>query len=105
MTDTNKFLATDDGFDELFPPDIQRCTKRHWTPVDVVALSIDFLAKDGGKILDIGSGVGKFCLAGAYKCPQAHFYGVEQRANLISHATEAQKKLGITNATFINGNF
>jgi len=32
--------------------------------------------------LDIGSGVGKFCLAGAYYKPSASFFGVEQRKDL-----------------------
>ncbi|WP_372489959.1 methyltransferase domain-containing protein [Chitinophaga sedimenti] len=54
---------------------------------------------------DIGSGVGKFCLAGAYHQPQAAFYGIEQRQDLVGHARDAANALQLSNATFIHGNF
>ena len=59
----------------------------------------------GVKVLDIGSGVGKFCLAGAYYQPSATFYGVEQREDLTTHAEFARSMLGLQNAYFINCNF
>jgi SAM-dependent methyltransferase len=64
-----------------------------------------FLATAPGvKILDIGSGPGKFCLGGAYYYPKASFYGIEQRSNLVDYATAAKDVLGLDNVTFIHGN-
>ncbi len=105
MTNIRTYLSSDCRFNELFPYEIQKCAKRHWTPIDVIDISIDFLADKNCKILDIGSGIGKFCLTGAHYAPQSHFYGVEQRPNLVDLAIRAQKKLSINNVTFIKGNF
>lgn len=99
------YLRSDTDFNELYPPDIQMLARRHWTQIDIAQQAATFLACDGGKILDIGSGVGKFCLAAAYYAPHAQFFGVEQRKYLINHALRAQQLLGVPNATFINANF
>ena len=62
-------------------------------------------AEDGVTILDIGSGVGKFCLAAAHHTPKAIYYGVEQRESLIIHANTAKENLQLKNASFIHRNF
>ena len=100
-----KYLKSDTHFNELYPPEMQMLARRHWTPLHIAELATTFLASDGGRILDIGSGVGKYCLAAAYQAPDAHFFGIEQRKYLIGHALRAQKKLGVRNVSFINGNF
>lgn len=65
-----------------------------------------YLATDkGARILDIGSGVGKFCLAAAHFQPDAQFYGIEQRESLVEYANNARQKLGLENVTFTAGNF
>ncbi|MFA6152134.1 MAG: class I SAM-dependent methyltransferase [Chitinophagaceae bacterium] len=99
-------LESDAELNQLYPMKIQNLAKRHWTPLHIAQLAASFLGdKRETKVLDIGSGVGKFCIAGACLFPDVHFYGIEQRANLIEHAKVAQKKLNIQNATFINGCF
>lgn len=60
---------------------------------------------DNARILDIGSGVGKFCLAAAHCMPSALFYGVEQRKDLVDHAETARIRLGLENVYFIHRNF
>lgn len=62
-------------------------------------------AEEGKKILDIGSGVGKFTLIGAHYYPRSFFYGVEQRSELHQYALAAKEYTGTENATFINLNF
>jgi len=57
------------------------------------------------RILDIGSGVGKFCLAAAYYNPKAFYYGVEQRKSLVYNAETARQILHLENVSFIRGNF
>jgi SAM-dependent methyltransferase len=79
---------------------------RHWTPLSVVRKSANFLAAENAvRILDIGSGVGKFCLGAAYYKPKAFYYGVEQRKSLIGHAEWAKEILPLENVFFIHGNF
>jgi hypothetical protein len=66
---------------------------------------VEFLVPYGGvKILDIGSGVGKFCLAAGYYKPHASFFGVEQRKDLVSHAEFAKKVLKLQNVHFLHKN-
>lgn len=105
IVNKKRYLTNDCRFSELFPQNIQKAATRHWTPFEIIDLAVDFLAEKKCKILDIGSGVGKFCLAGAYYAPYAHFFGVEQRHELVDLAMSVQEKLCITNAFFIKGNF
>lgn len=99
------YLNGDDNFNELYLPGIKRLAKQHWTPLHVTRLAVNFLAGKDLKILDIGSGVGKFCLAAACYAPDTRFYGIEQRDYLIEHARDAQKKLRVKNVSFIHGSF
>jgi SAM-dependent methyltransferase len=100
------FFSSDSVFDKLYPTDIQELAYRHWTPLEVAKKAADFLTQDGKvKILDIGSGVGKFCLAAAHYKPNALYYGVEQRKSLVEHADAVKEKLGLSNVTFMQGNF
>jgi cyclopropane fatty-acyl-phospholipid synthase-like methyltransferase len=85
---------------------MQQLARRHWTPLIVAQQAAQFLVpKDGVRVLDIGSGVGKFCLSAAYYKPNALFYGIEQRKNLVEHAEAAKNVLELPNITFIHGNF
>lgn len=100
-----EFLKTDSAFDNIYPSSMQVLTRQHWTPLRVARLATDFLTSGPpSKILDIGSGAGKFCLAGACYAPQHYFYGIEQREYVFHEAINAQKKTGITNVSFIHSN-
>ncbi len=96
----------DEQFDSLYPLYVQLLSKQHWTPLHVIKQATRFLAPvRGTKVLDIGSGAGKFCLAGAYFTPYASFYGVEQRQDLIKVADEVKSLLRLRNAHFLLQNF
>ncbi|TWI86451.1 class I SAM-dependent methyltransferase [Chitinophaga japonensis] len=96
----------DAAFDWLYPERIQLLSRRHWTPLSVAKKAARFLADaPGRKILDIGSGVGKFCLVGARFFPEAHFCGVEQRRELYYYALAAKEATRTGNVDFINANF
>lgn len=100
------WYVSDEQFNQLYPPSIQELSGRHWTPLAVARKAANFLAiKSEVKILDIGSGVGKFCLGAASFKPNASYYGVEQRNYLLEYAEAARNKLELENVTFINGNF
>ncbi len=93
-------------FNSLYPYSIMALAKYHWTPLAIAVKAAGFLAGDGNvRILDIGSGVGKFCLAAAHHTPNALYYGVEQRKSLIDFAEAAKNELHLENVTFIHGNF
>lgn len=104
--DHRQWFASDEEFDRLYPQTVQALSKRHWTPLQVAREAAAYLATDTGvKILDIGSGVGKFCLAAAYYHPAAVYVGIEQRKNLVYNAEKARSALQLSNVSFINANF
>lgn len=101
-----KWFSSDEQFNQLYPLSIQVLARRHWTPLGVARKVANFLAAENNvRILDIGSGIGKFCLGAAYYKPKAFYYGVEQRKSLINHAETAREALHTDNVSFIHGNF
>lgn len=76
----------------------------HWTPVEVSLHAAALLAEGGPRrILDIGAGVGKFCILGALTTPAA-FVGVEQRLSLVETARSAAARSGASRASFVHAN-
>lgn len=106
MLSAQKRIYSEMEFDALYPLSIQALADHHWTPLSIAVKAAHFLAgNEKVKILDIGSGVGKFCLAAAQHTPDASYHGVEQRQNLINYAEAAKRKLHLENVSFIHGNF
>jgi SAM-dependent methyltransferase len=100
------WFNSDAQFHKLYPDSIQLLSRNHWTPLAAARKAANFLAvAPGTRILDIGSGIGKFCLAAAYYRPSALYFGVEQRQDLVEYAETARSRLGLNNVTFIHGNF
>jgi len=102
------FFNDDLLFNQLFPKNIQTKAARHWTPLQVAKTAAEFLAPHTDSdvhVLDIGSGIGKFCLTAAYHQPKAVFYGVEQRKDLVDYALNVGSRFSIYNVSFIHGNF
>jgi len=95
---------TDENFNALLPENISILADRHWTPADVAIMAAEFLVtKQNTKVLDIGSGVGKFCLIGA-KNTQGVFHGVEQRANLVKISKSLAIEQKVNNVSFVHAN-
>jgi SAM-dependent methyltransferase len=102
----NPWFCSDRDFDRLYPSSIQELGGEHWTPLAIARKAVQFLVCENGvRILDVGSGVGKFCLAAAYYRPSALYTGIEQRKNLVLCAEDARRKLQLKNINFIHGNF
>jgi SAM-dependent methyltransferase len=91
----------DNAFDAVYDRRIRDLSMRHWAPVVVAARASALLVEAGAtRILDVGSGVGKFCLVGALRT-NAEYVGVELREDLVLVAREAAKTLGASRATFV----
>ncbi|WP_339837216.1 class I SAM-dependent methyltransferase [uncultured Maribacter sp.] len=91
-------------FNTLYSLSIKKLSEHHWTPVEVAKLAADYLVdKPKCKVLDIGSGVGKFCLIGATST-KGRFYGVEQRSRLVKLSQKIANTHKIKNVEFIHSN-
>jgi hypothetical protein len=94
----------DSAFNMLYSTRIRRLSERHWTPVAIAKIAADYLVdKPNKKVLDIGAGVGKFCLVGAAST-KGIFYGVEQRASLTKLSKKIAEKHNVENVEFIHSN-
>jgi SAM-dependent methyltransferase len=101
----DKWFSSESQFHLLYPASLHALARSHWTPLIVAQKATHFLAaENGARILDIGSGIGKFCLAAAYYKPNSSFYGIEQRGDLVAYAEAARRVLGLRNVSFIHGN-
>ncbi len=99
------WFVSDKIFNSLYPKSIQEVADKHWTPLEVATKAAAFLAiSPDVKVLDVGSGSGKFCLTAARYHPQTFFYGIEQRAHLVELSTELAQKLQLANVSFIRDN-
>jgi hypothetical protein len=100
--DKSKINRDDNAFENALRKSVQGHSYIHWTPVEVIMAAVDWLGTESSNnILDIGSGVGKFCLIGAMNS-RAHFIGVETREDLVEQAIDLKKELKLSNANFIH---
>lgn len=94
----------DASFDYLYPNHIKELSQMHWTPIDIAKKAAFFLAVTNARVLDIGSGVGKFCITAGAHFPQTQFIGIEQREAFCSYANVAKDEINVDNVSFIHGN-
>ncbi|MES2372567.1 MAG: class I SAM-dependent methyltransferase [Bacteroidota bacterium] len=101
----NQWLASDAQFHKLYPDTVLAQASMHWTPLYIARKAAEFLAAEKNvKILDIGSGAGKFCLVAAAYQADAFFVGVEQRKELVHYAEDAALTMRLQNVSFIHAN-
>ncbi len=85
----------DEHFDRFLPYELRTLSSEFWTPLVVtqrVALWLNDLPVR--KVVDIGSGAGKFCVATAL-ATGAEFVGIEQRPRLVAAARELAGSFGV----------
>ncbi len=100
-----KKYPSDTVFDEIYPKLHREHSARHFTPVNIAVKAARLLAdKHTDKILDIGSGIGKFCCIGS-SVSDAQFYGVEKRKALTNLANKIKRNYKLKNVHFINNDF
>ena len=95
---------TDIAFDALFSNELKEVAEIHFSPIEVVKKAALFLVKKGSdRILDIGSGAGKFCMIGSV-FTNGFFTGVEQRKHLHDLAKSISETYNLFNVAFIHAN-
>lgn len=89
-------LVVDRVFDEVFPEHVRPVSSVHWTPVEVAIRAAKLLAGPTSRtILDVGAGIGKFCLVAAAAQAGVRVRGVEHRAHFVTIARDAAKRMGL----------
>jgi hypothetical protein len=74
------------SFDEHISIAYKKHSSLHWCPDEIAVLGGELFKTHGIKnVLDIGSGIGKFCLIAEEHC-SAQFTGIEIRSPLVSES-------------------
>ena len=85
----------DASFDAFYSADVRQASARTWTPVVAELRVAELLAEAAAtKVLDVGCGPGKFCIAGALST-QLTYVGVECRAFLLDEARSLAARLQV----------
>lgn len=93
--------VADSIFDRIYPKDVAQNSGIHWTPVKVAMAAAKLLGDDvDRRVLDVGSGAGKFCLVASLTSPGT-YVGVERRKKLVEIAQARAQLLG-SGARFIH---
>jgi len=99
--------ARDDAlFDRLLPHRYGRRSSNFWTPLAVAARIATWLDHLGIElVVDIGAGVGKFCV-GAALASRSAFIGIEQRPDLVGIARDVARSFVLERRIkFLHGAF
>jgi hypothetical protein len=93
-------------FDRFLPADLRAVSSTYWTPLEVVVRAASWLDEVGvSQVVDIGSGVGKFCVVGAL-AGRCTYVGLEQRPRLVAAASELARQFGVQDRVrFVAGVF
>jgi SAM-dependent methyltransferase len=94
----------DNVFDAIYSNGLKEVAEIHFSPIEVVKKAAQYLVKKkGDRILDIGSGAGKFCMIGSV-FTDGFFTGVEQRKHLHELAKSIFETHNLSNVVFIHAN-
>jgi SAM-dependent methyltransferase len=96
---------SDVAFGALLPPLVRAKSTYHWTPLAVARrAALRFAEQSIERVLDVGCGPGKFCIAAALAQPEIDFCGVELEVSLTKTAQELATQLRLSNVEFRTGN-
>src|SRR5665213_3075987 len=95
---------SDIAFGALLPPLTRAKSPYHWTPIGVARrVALRFAERGASRVLDVGCGPGKFCVAAALARPELDFYGIDRSVALIGTARELATRLRLSNVEFSVG--
>jgi SAM-dependent methyltransferase len=87
-----RIAVPDPVFDAVYPCWAQEASRRFWTPVHVAVEAANALQRAGAhRVLDVGSGVGKFSLIAAL-VTGLEVTGVEHRPHVVASARRAAER-------------
>lgn len=88
--------ACDDAsFDAFIPVQDRAVSEEYWTPLQVAVRVAKWLDERGVRsVVDVGSGVGKFCVAAAL-CGRFECIGIEHRQRLVAAARHLADVFGV----------
>ena len=99
-----KHELTEKSFNDCLPDYLKFASRLFFTPIEVAKTASIWLTETDAKhVLDIGAGVGKFCITGARHC-DSHFYGIEHRASIAKIGNQIAKHFELSNATILHSN-
>jgi len=93
----------DDDFDVFLPSDLHELSADQWTPIEVALTAASWLKEVGAqKVVDIGSGPGKFCVVAAL-AGSGEWVGLEQNARFVAVARSMARLFGVeSRARFVH---
>jgi len=95
----------DEEFDKIYDPKFLSLSYRHFTQIRSTRLAIQLIGDSQAvSILDIGSGIGKFCHVGS-QLSKCKFTGVELRDDFYNEAVRVATELNYNAPSFIHGSF
>lgn len=102
--DTCRLELTEETFQSCLPEYLQKRSRTFFTPIHIAQTAAQWLTEDGSKrILDIGAGVGKFCISAASYNPTSYFFGIEYRKSLAAIANNLIADFGLENTSVQHG--
>ena len=102
---SSRIKITDEEFDSLYPEYLRELSSRHFSQYNTTMMAAQLLAdRSDRKILDIGSGVGKFCLI-ASQVTNAQYTGIEVREDLVQISQNLAQHLIQNQPVFVHGCF
>lgn len=92
-------------FDGVYSAALRTVSSQFWTPVAVARRAAELLVgSQSTRVLDVGSGIGKFCIVGA-AATGASFIGLEHREHFVAVSKLAASRYGTPSAHFVHGAF
>ena len=94
----------DSAFDIFLPEDLRELSADQWTPLEVASATALWLRECGvERVVDIGSGPGKFCVAAAL-AGTCELVGLEQNPRFVAIASSLARLFGVDRRVrFVHG--
>ena len=97
----SNLILEDEAFNTIYPEEIRKLSRKHWTPVAVAKMAAEFLVvRPGIKVLDIGSGAGSF--AWSVQCIQKATLPEWSIVKLYHLSNQLARQNGISDIEFIH---
>ncbi len=78
--------VTDVAFDCIYPEHVRQLSKQFWTPVEIARRAARLFVEHGARrVLDVGAGVGKFCIISVLTA-DLDLTGIELQEGLVTIA-------------------